>query len=458
MNHSLSLMRDIEITPDNIGIHLERLNSTYPMDVAELISNKPHAERLLIFGALSEAMAVATFPYLRFREQAEVLHTLPSQEVAVLLNALSPDDRTAILEVLPSNLVNQLLKYLSPQERALSLSLLNYPENSVGRLMTPDYIAIRLEWTVKRVLDYIRAVGQDSETVNVIYATDDEGRLVDDFRIRQFLFASLETPASVLADGRFIALHVEDNEEMAIALFRKYARMALPVIDSEGMLLGIVTLDDIMAVAVRQDTEDMQKLGGVVALDEPYLHIPLPNLIRKRVGWLTILFLGELLTASAMSYFEAEIAKAVVLALFVPLIISSGGNAGSQASSLIIRAMALGEVTLRDWWRVMRREVISGIVLGATLGLIGFFRISTWSIFSDIYGTYWLLVATTVFLSLIGVVLWGSLLGAMMPLLLKRMGFDPATSSAPFVATMVDVTGLIIYFSIAMVALKGTLL
>ncbi|MCE5319346.1 MAG: magnesium transporter, partial [Parachlamydia sp.] len=350
------------------------------------------------------------------------------------------------------------LKYLTPDERAVSIKLLGYPENSVGRLMTPDYIAIKLDWTVSRVLDHIRTKGRDSETINVIYAVDDRGVLVDDFRIREFLFASLNTTVRELADNQFVALNVDDDEEKAINVFRKYDRIALPVVDSKGILLGIVTADDIIQKAVEEDTEDIQKIGGVQALKEPYMEIPFFSLMRKRLGWLVILFLGELLTASALGYFEEEISKAVVLALFLPLIISSGGNAGSQASTLIIRAMALGEVTLKDWWKIMRREIFSGIFLGIALGAIGFFRISLWSLFSDMYGVHWLLVACTVFLALIGVVLWGTLSGSMLPLVLKRMGFDPAASSAPFVATMVDVTGLIIYFSIAMVVLHGTLL
>lgn len=458
MTNQNGMLRQIEFTPNNIHEYLDQLNSALLVDLVNLIESKPIEQQLLIFGVLSHNAAVTVFPYLPIRIQKEIINTLPSNRIANLLNALPPDDRTALLEELPGDVVSQLLKFLSPKERAISIKLLGYPENSVGRLMTPDYIAIKLNWTVREVLDYIRENGRDSETLNVIYAIDDVGHLVDDFRIREFLLASLNTKIENLADHKFLALNVEDDIQKTINTFRKYDRVALPVIDSKGILLGIVTVDDIIALSSEEDTEDIHRFGGVETLDGPYMEIPIFELIRKRVGWLVILFVGELLTASAMGYFEAEIAKAVVLALFVPLIISSGGNAGSQASTLIIRALALGEITLRDWWRIMRRELLSGVMLGLVLGTIGFFRVTLWSQFSNIYGAHWILIALTVFFSLIGVVLWGTLSGSMLPLILKKCGFDPAVSSAPFVATLVDVTGLVIYFSIAILILQGTLL
>lgn len=446
------------ITSANLQNYVKQLNAASPVELADLLEYKSPEERLQIFNVLALNTAVSTFEYLPFKLQMELLNALPSYKVASLLNELAPDDRTKLLGELPNDLVNQLLKYLSPKERALSIKLLGYPKNSVGRLMTPDYIAIKLDWTVKEILDYIREKGRDSETINVIYAVDDNGVLVDDFRIRELLLASLQTKASELADHQFIALHVDDPEVQAINILRKYARAALPVIDAKGILLGIVTIDDILEVAQKEDTADMQMIGGTEALKDPYMATSFFTLIHKRIGWLIILFLGEMLTASAMGFFEKEISKAVVLALFLPLIISSGGNAGSQASSLIIRALALGEITVKDWWRIMRREILSGLLLGVALGAIGFFRVSFWSLFSDIYGAHWILVAFTIFFALVGVVMWGTLSGAMLPLLLKYCGFDPAVSSAPFVATLVDVTGLIIYFTIAMVILSGTLL
>jgi magnesium transporter len=380
------------------------------------------------------------------------------EQVASLLNDMAPDDRTALFEELPSAAVQQLIALLTPEERATAQALLNYPEDSIGRLMTPDYIAVRKDWTVQDVLNYVRANGEDKETLNVIYVIDDKGKLIDDLRIREFLLAPLDRKVSEMMDENFVALSVYDDKEAAVQMFKRYNRTALPVVDSEGHLVGIVTIDDVLQVQEEESTEDIQKFGGMEALDEPYLEISLPRMIKKRAGWLVILFIGEMLTATAMGFFEEEIARAVVLALFVPLIISSGGNSGSQASTLIVRAMALGEVTLSLWWKVMRREFISGLALGSILGSIGFLRIAVWTLFTDIYGPHWFLVALTVGFSLVGVVLWGTLIGSMMPFILRRLGADPAASSAPFVATLVDVTGLVIYFSVAYLILRGTLL
>ena len=324
--------------------------------------------------------------------------------------------------------------------------------------MTPDFVSVRKEWTLRHVLDHVRAHGRDSETLNVIYVVNGNNRLIDDLRIREILLAPLHAVVSDLCDNRFVSLNASDDKKEAVKVFRQYDRTVLPVIDSHGRLVGIVTLDDVLDVAEEEATREIQKFGGLEALDEPYMSTPLLEMIRKRASWLVILFVGEMLTATAMGYFEHEISRAVVLALFVPLIISSGGNSGSQAATLIIRALALGEVKLRDWWRVMRREVLSGLLLGLILGTIGFVRIALWSAFSSLYGEHWMLVGLTVSCSLLGIVLWGTITGSMLPFILKWLGMDPATSSAPFVATLVDVTGLIIYFSVALVILHGTLL
>lgn len=452
-------MNSLEIDEQTLQSLMPQLDQLLPIDIADYIAKQPsHETQLLIFNSLDFEKAIAIFPYLPFKIQMLFIQAVSSEREVALLNALPPDDRTALLEELPCDLVSSLLKHLSPEERELSVKLLGYPEDSVGRLMTPDYIAIKINWTVKDVLNYIREHGKDSETLNVIYAVDDNGVLMDDFRIREFLLSPLNMVVSDITDHKFTCLLATDSQEKAIRMFRKYGRTALPVVDKKGVLLGIVTVDDILALSTQEETEDIQKIGGSEALGEPYLSIPFFSLMNKRIGWLTILFLGELLTASAMGYFEDEIAKAVVLALFLPLIISSGGNAGSQASTLIVRSLALGEVTFKDWWRVIRREVYSGLFLGTILGLIGFLRVSIWSALFPTYGEYWLLLAFTIFFSLIGVVSWGTISGAMLPLLLSRCGFDPATSSTPFVATLVDVTGLVIYFNIAMIILKGTLL
>jgi magnesium transporter len=427
-------------------------------DLAELLSDLSLDDQAVVFRLLPRHEAAETFEYLEQAAREALLKTLSKEDVASLLNNMAPDDRTMFLEELPANVTRELLSLLTPKERAIAVTLLGYPENSVGRLMTPDYVAVREDWTVQQVLDYVRTHGQDSETLNVIYVVDPNGVLIDDIRIREFLLTDPARHVSDLMDRRFVVLKATDDQQAAVAQFRQHGRSALPVTDSAGVLIGIVTIDDVLEVAETEATRDIQRIGGSEALDEPYMEIGFARMVRKRAGWLTALFLGEMLTATAMGFFEDEIAKVVLLALFVPLIISSGGNSGSQASTLVIRALALGEVTLRDWWKVMRRELGAGFALGTILAVVGFLRISIWSVFSDIYGKHWLMLAFTVAFALIGVVMWGTLIGSLLPLLLRRLGFDPATSSAPFVATLVDVTGLVIYFSVALVVLRGTLL
>src|SRR5262245_226138 len=442
---------------DFVGLRdaVERLS---PAELADLIGEAPGEQQATVFRVLPRATAAATFEYLPHDKQEELLKSLAQEEVAAILNDMSPDDRTMLLEELPAAATRQLLSLLDEKERAIAIQLVGYPEDSVGRLMTPEYIAVSPHWTVRQVLDYIRKYGQDKETLNLIYVVDEDGVLIDEIRMRLFLLSDPERRVSELMDNRFTSLKATDDRESAVNVFRHADLAALPVTDSEGVLIGIVTGDDILDVAEELATEDIQMLGGSEALDEPYMQIAFHRMIRKRAGWLTLLFLGEMLTATAMGFFEKEIERAVVLALFVPLIISSGGNSGSQASTLVIRALALGEVTMRDWWRIMRREIFSGLTLGSILGLIGFLRIAVWSAFSDFYGPHSLLIAFTVGLTLVSIVLWGTLAGSMLPLLLRRLGTDPAVSSAPFVATLVDVTGLVIYFTVAAVILRGTLL
>jgi magnesium transporter len=435
-----------------------------PADVAEVILDLPEDEQVIIFRVLPHDLAADVFEYLDFDAQQTLLRAMAHEQVVAILNEMAPDDRTALLEELPSAAARQLIRSLTPEERRIATALLGYPEDSVGRLMTPDFIAVKEDWTVQEVLDYIRAYGRDSETLNVIYVVNDHGKLIDDIRMREFLLKPLTSPVRELMQKTFVALNVTDSQRDAVNIFRKYDRTVLPVIDSTGVLLGIVTIDDMLDVAEQEATEEFQKFGGMEALEEPYMRIPLWRMVRKRAGWLIILFLGEMLTATAMATYQEELAKALVLALFLPLIVSSGGNSGSQASTLMIRAMALGEVTLRDWWRVMSREVQAGLSLGAILGAIGVVRVGAWAIIVEQYfhrqpyGPHWPLVAITVGIALVGVVLWGTLSGSMLPFLLRRIGADPATSSAPFVATLVDVTGLIIYFSIALVIMRGVML
>jgi magnesium transporter len=390
--------------------------------------------------------------------QAALVKAMGREETAALLNHMSPDDRTLFLSELPANVTKQLLTLLTPVERAEAVTLLGYPPGTVGRLMTPHYIAVKEDWTVQQVLDYIRDHGQDSETLNVIYVVDDAGVLIDDIRTREFLVVPVSRRVSELMDRRYVTLKATDTQEYAVEVFRREDRSALPVTDTAGVLIGIVTVDDALDVAEEVATREFQLFGGSKALDQPYLTMSALQMVQKRAGWLVVLFLGEMLTATAMGFFEKEIERAVVLALFVPLIISSGGNSGSQASTLVIRALAVGELALGDVFHVIRRELLTGVVLGTILGAIGFLRITIWSAFSNLYGAHWLLVAATVAVALVGVVLWGSLVGSVLPFILRRLGFDPATSSAPFVATLVDVTGLIIYFSVAFLVLRGALL
>lgn len=436
----------------------EALSSWDPKDIADLIQGLGVEDQAVIFRILPRELAADAFEYLTPEMQERLIKGLAREEVAAILNEMAPDERTRLLEEMPASATKQLLALLTPEERNVAVRLLGYPEDSIGRLMTPDYLAVRADWTVQQVLDHIRAHGRDSETLNVIYVVDERGRLVDDLRIRQLLLAAPQARIADISDGKFVALRASDDQESAIAVFRAYDRVALPVTDSDGILLGIVTVDDVLDVAAEEATEDIQKIGGTEALDEPYMATTLGSLVKKRAKWLVALFVGEMLTASAMGWFEEEIARAVVLALFVPLIISSGGNSGSQAATLVIRAMALGEVTLRDWWKVIRREFQCGLLLGAILGGIGLLRIAAWQGAFDLYGPHWVLVGLTVAAALVGVVLWGTLVGSMLPFVLRSAGFDPAVSSAPFVATLVDVTGLIIYFTLALLLLRGTLL
>ncbi len=428
-------------------------------DLAELVIQLEPNFMAVFFEQAPEDRAIEVFQLLDVSIQKSILDSISNQRVVTIINEMDPDNRTALLEELPAHVTRQLLSFLKPRERRQAQKLLEFPKDSIGRLMTPDYLAIKQDWTVERVLDFIRRNGEDKETLNDMYVVDDKGRLVDELGIRDLLLSPLDRVVLDIMDRQFIALGADRPEVDAIQAFKKYStRTALPVVDAEGFLLGIVTIDDILELAERETTEDIHKLGGVAALTEPYLTSPLPYMVRKRAGWLVILFISEMLTATAMGFFQDEISKAVVLALFIPLIISSGGNSGSQAASLVIRAIALGEVHFKDWPRVFRRELMSGLILGCVLGIIGLLRITIWSQFSGIYGGHWFLVAMTIFFSLIGVVAWGTLIGALFPLLLKRLGADPAASSAPFVATFIDVTGIVIYFNIALLMLRGKLL
>jgi magnesium transporter len=328
--------------------------------------------------------------------------------------------------------------------------------------MTPDYIRLRPEWTIAQALEHLRRFGRDAETINVVYVADEHGKLIDDIRLRQILLSKPDDTVESIMNRQFVSLRADQPQEEAVELLQRYDRVALPVVDSRGVLLGIVTHDDVADVAQQQATEEIQRIGGVQALEEPYMATSIPSLVKKRLPWLALLFLSELLTSNAIAFFEDEIKRAAILAAFVPAIISSGGNAGSQASTLTIRALGLKEIDVPDWWRVLRRELIVSFILGFVIGCIGFIRITIfgamgWFHDEDVLRHYSIL-AGTIGATLVGVILWGSVMGSMLPFLLKKLRFDPATSCTPFVATLVDVTGIVIYFSLALVILRTTLL
>ncbi len=429
-----------------------------PADIAELVDTLEHDQAALVFRLLPRDLAREVFSYLDSEQQQNLIAHLGTERVAALINELDPDDRTALLEEMPAEVAQRLIALLTPAERSITQSILGYPEESVGRLMTPDYVRVKAEWTIGRAMDHIRKYGRDAETVNVIYVVNDQGELVDDLRIRQFLLDDPQQTVESIMDRKVRALAATADREEAVRQMQHYDRVALPVVDSRGKLVGIVTADDVADVAEEEATEDIQKMGGMEALDVPYLETGFAPLLRKRGGWLSVLFVGEMLTATAMAYFEHEISKAVVLALFIPLIISSGGNAGSQACSLIIRAMALDEISLRQWLRVLLRELVTGLVLGTLLGAIALARVVFWPARESLYGEHYVLIAVTVALSVVGVVTFGTIAGSMLPFVLRRFGFDPAAASAPLVATLVDVTGVVVYFVVAATVLRGTLL
>ncbi len=443
----------------NTTIDKDDLILKHPNDIAEIIGELDNKEQTLVFLLLPNNLKTQVFSHLDVATQETVLKNIGSKELGDILNEMAPDDRTALFEDFPDLLIKDVTNLLGDDERKVALNLIGYPENSVGRIMTPLYIQVHKDWTVARTLQEVRKNGKKAETLNFVYVVDENEKLIDDIHISKILLADDKVVIETLMDSAYLCLRGTMNREDAISSFSKYDRSALPVVSESGVLVGIVTVDDMIDVIQQRDTEDIQKFGGLDALDLPYVDTPLFEMIRKRAGWLVILFVGEMFTASAMSYFQGEIDKTVLLVIFIPLIMSSGGNSGSQAATLIIRAMAIKELNVKDWFYVIKKEIMSGLSLGLILGSIGFLRIMLWQKigFYD-YGQYWPFIGLTVSLSLIGVVLWGTLSGSMIPFVLKRFGLDPATSSAPFVATLVDVTGLVIYFVTASFILKGKLL
>lgn len=438
---------------------MKEILNLHPADIADKLSSMDKTDRNLAFMMLPGQLKANVYTYFELSIQTEIAKSLGDEGLAEVLNHMAPDDRTQLFDNFPDKIIKYCINLLNPEEKNTALNLIGYDKDSMARIMTPLYIQAKQEWTVARTFAHIRKYGKKAETLTYIYIIDDEGKLIDELKIGQLLMADENVLIKDLLDFNFIAIKTTTPIEDGVEIFEKYDRSSLPIITDNGTLVGIVTFDDVLDKIQERDTEDIHKFGGVEGLDYSYTQTPWWQLVRKRAGWLVILFFGEMLTASAMGYYDGEIQKAVVLALFIPLIISSGGNSGSQAASLIIRAMALRELKLKDWFYVMRKELISGLLLGSILGIIGFFRILIWQKagFYD-YGIFWLSVAAAVAVSLIFIVLWGTLSGSLIPFILRKVGLDPAAASAPFVATLVDVTGLIIYFSVAAFFLQGKLL
>lgn len=434
-------------------------HQVHPSEVAKIFTGIPAETAISAFEAFPHESQPGVFPYLDIQLQKKIILGIPAEKASYILNELSSDDRLAFYSSLKGMELSYFLDFLNDINKRSTHDLLGYPEKSIARLINTDFATITTEMTIEAANAHLRRFHKDSEAANVIYVVDRDGKLIDDIPVRRFVLNDPQKKIEDILDGFCATLHMTDSKEDAVAKFKEFDRVVLPVTNNDNVLLGVITIDDVMDVVEQKDTATIQKFGGLEELDYPYVKTPFFSLVRKRAGWLIILFLSEMLTATAMGRFADEISKYVVLALFVPLVISSGGNSGSQAATLIIRAMSLRELTLKDWWYVMRRELFSGLFLGVILGSIGFIRITVWQELRWYnYGPHWVLLAVTVFFSLIGIIMWGTLSGSMIPMVLKKCRLDPATSSAPFVATLVDVTGLVIYFTIAAMVLRGTML
>ena len=428
-----------------------------PADIAEIFYDLQAGDEAVLLRVLPRELAAEVFEHLPLEDQESALKALGSEQVAQILNDISPDDRTALLEELPAAVTQKLLALLNPEQRKIATELLGYPEHSIGRRMTPEYVAVQQNWTVAEVFAHLRREKNKCETMNQLYVVDAKGRLVDYVRLRDIVVSPPQTSILELLVNQQIFLRATDDQETAVTAFRKYGVTMLPVVDSNEVLVGVVTVDDILDVAEKEATEDIQKLGGVAALESSYFKTGIFEMVKKRAPWLAVLFVGEMFTSVAMQNYGGEIQEVVVLAFFVPLILSSGGNSGSQATSLIIRAMALRDVLLKDWWQVMRRELVTGLLLGCILASVGMARVFLWQFLHLAgphgYGANYGMLSLTIGISLVCVVLWGSLVGAMLPMFLRLIRLDPAVCSAPFVATLVDVTGIVIFFNVARIIL-----
>jgi magnesium transporter len=438
---------------------IEKFKDLYPQDIAEIFNEITKEEAKFIYNHLEEQIAADVLVELEEDVREHFLETLTSKEIAEHIDYMDSDDAADVIAELPDRVQDEVLAQIEDTEQASDIvELLNYDENTAGGLMGTELIRVHVSSNSIECVREIRAQADTVENIYSIYVVDDDEKLVGLLPLKKLVISPRNSKIQDIYDPKVISVKTNAPAEEVANIMDKYNLEAIPVVDLLGRLVGRITVDDIVDVRREEETEDVQKMGAMEALEEPYMSTPFRQMIRKRAGWLIVLFLGETLTATAMSFFEGQIAKAVILALFIPLIISSGGNSGSQASTLIIRALALSEITLRDWWKIVKKEFSTGLVIGLILGLIGFTRVALWSNFISSYGPHWMLIGCTVGFSLVGVVLWGTLMGSLLPLFLKRLGLDPAVSSAPFVATLVDVTGLIIYFTVSIFFLRGVLL
>src|SRR5690625_915850 len=437
----------------------EVLEDVPAVDVSELLEELEPEVAVVIFRLLKKSKAADVFSYLSSAKGVELLEVFSRQQLSDVMSNLEPDERVALLEELPGDLTQKVLNSLAPDDVAQVRRLLGYPAESVGRLMTTNYVRIKQHWTVAKSFEHIRRFGRTAETVNVIYVADKNEKLIDDLRLNQLILAEPDTLISDIMDNTFVALSAFDDQEEAVWMLSKYDRIALPVVDSGGILVGIVTVDDILDVAEEETTEDMHLMAGMSALDKSYTETNIGEMVQTCVGWLGLLFLWQMVAVTAMASYEDTLAMAAILALFIPMIISSGGNSGSQAATLIIRSISTKDLKLKDWLTVLKKELISGLLLGSILGIMGTIVIALWMMMRGDPFTYALMMqAFTVGTSLVGVVLFGNLSGAMLPFIMSKIGLDPAVTSAPFVATIVDVTGIFIYFSTAVFLLKGVVL
>jgi magnesium transporter len=451
------IMELLEDNPDAIAAETEELHAKDLADVAHALPREMVAPFL---SALPVERAADVLEYLNEDLRSEVLETMSPRQAAELVTEMTPDDRADTLEGLEEETTEDILSEIPAAERAETEKLLSYDPNSAGGLMTTEFVSVSEETPVDEALAAVRRIARSErrEAMNTIYTTDSAGRVKGVMSLRELLAAPEGGKVSDIAWQEVQTVPVTADREEVAQLVREYDLVALPVVDRNGVIQGVVTVDDVIDALVEEHTEDVQRFGGMEALDMPYTQIGFFSMIGKRAPWLAALFLSEMLTTTAMGHFQGELEKAVVLALFVPLIISSGGNSGSQATSLIIRSLALGEIKLRDWWKIMLRELPSGLMLGTILGLMGIARILIWQQLGIANYPHPNLLALTIGIALVGVVTFGSLAGSMLPFVLQRLGFDPASASAPFVATLVDVTGLSIYFYVALLILSGTLL